>query len=70
MLGPRFPGRQVLGSWREAKRRARRRLRSKLQFCLSQLEPMERRRLFIPATTLVAPANAGLSGPLNIQSPQ
>ena len=46
MLGPRFPGRRLLGSRREAKSRARWRIRRKLQFFFPELEAMERRRLF------------------------
>jgi len=46
MLGPHFPGRQVLGLSRESKTRARPRMRSKLHRVLPELEPMQRRRLF------------------------
>jgi hypothetical protein len=46
MLSPRFPGRQVLGSLREAKSSARRRIRGKLNLFLPQPQPMERRRSF------------------------
>ncbi len=46
MLGPRFPGRQVLGLSSEVKKRKRRQLSKKLRVLLPQFEQMEPRRLF------------------------